>query len=755
MAQFACFIRGSVVFSTLLFSSTLVHGADPVTKTKSALDIAPRDAAFFWSVAHTRKSVERFLSSKAYQRWQELMGAARELAGLEATGPSGITEALEVEESLTQVWSWFDREENRPLRDLLLEMVSHEIFIYGSGEYSEISRELVDFQAKVNQALRREIEEGGDLDVLESADALDLSRLEEAIKKLSLPDTVVGFKIQDTERAESQLMRLKAELPKLLADHPDWLERIRLEKIGRGQFLTITANGSDIPWDELTADGDEENLEKGKRIRDIVTKKSLTVSLGILDGYVLFSFGDTNEHLERFGEGESLLDRPELDRLRQHSGRELISVAYISDDLAKSSYSTQGYFDQIAIYGRAFMQGLELDEMMQGQIGRDLDELAADLKTLSPKPGGFLGFTFFTDRGFEGYQQNWSENLYSDGGEPLALLDHLGGDPLFFAAGRSKYRPQDYAMLVKWLKRADGYVQEFALQQLDEDGIKQAEALRAATTPVLEQIDQAISQMLLPAFRDGQSAFVLDAKLKSEQWHVAQPPSAKPLPMLELALVYGVSDAELLKQGIGQIVDVVNKIAASMHEANPEEIAAFQVPSPAHDETDSAEFFHYPYLEALGVDRKIVPTAGLSKHVLALALSREHTERLLGKQPLQTETDGILAQYAGKPLASAARFNCAGLIDAVMPWVEYGIDQLPTDVPIEALDDVEGDAAEPGAEEGEAKQVDPVLQPEDLKRQFARMMEMIKCFRGSSSVTFVEGKSLVTHYEWHFEDLTE
>ncbi|MEI4927347.1 hypothetical protein Q8G50_33055, partial [Klebsiella pneumoniae] len=73
-----------------------------------------------------------------------------------------------------------------------------------------------------------------------------------------------------------------------------------------------------------------------------------------------------------------------------------------------------------------------------------------------------------------------------------------------------------------------------------------------------------------------------------------------------------------------------------------------------------------------GLDRKIVPNAGLSSDVAVLSISRDHTERLLAATPAKI---GGHVLPADRPLAAASALNFAGLIDAIIPWVDMGFDK--------------------------------------------------------------------------------
>jgi hypothetical protein len=91
-------------------------------------------------------------------------------------------------------------------------------------------------------------------------------------------------------------------------------------------------------------------------------------------------------------------------------------------------------------------------------------------------------------------------------------------------------------------------------------------------------------------------------------------------------------------------------------------------------------------------------------------------------------------------LAAASYFSFARLIDTLHPWIEYGI---------------EAGAGMAGPLLGAAGGVEPT-EPPDVKPiidQVRSVLLVLKSFRGYSSVTYVDGDAMVTHSEWHFQDL--
>ena len=159
-------------------------------------------------------------------------------------------------------------------------------------------------------------------------------------------------------------------------------------------------------------------------------------------------------------------------------------------------------------------------------------------------------------------------------------------------------------------------------------------------------------------------------------------------------------------------------------------VGDFQIPAPKTKVTRSGTFYSYPLPESWGVDPQVNPTAGLSNDVAVVALSTQHAARLLASQPLKVDS-GPLADRS-KPLAGAAYINWAGLVDAVAPWVEFGVDKY-----------LESQAGGPV----------PAGNRAAVQSQVRTVLDVLKCFRGMTSATYMQDGVQVTHHESVFRDL--
>jgi hypothetical protein len=288
-----------------------------------------------------------------------------------------------------------------------------------------------------------------------------------------------------------------------------------------------------------------------------------------------------------------------------------------------------------------------------------------------------------------------------------------------FLVGRSKASVEDYNVLVKWLKRAHEHFEDLGLPQIPDEPRKMYEQFMKKARPLFARLDKATGQMLLPSL-DGQDGLVLDAKLKSRHWHVEMPVADKDLPLPELALLMGVKDAALFRKAFQEYRAVINELIEVVRDLAPPGIPEFKIPEPQTHKVPAGTLYSYPLPDAAGVDRQLVPTAGLSDKLAAFTLSQDHAVRLLTKTPLKVK-EGPLAGAAKKQLAMAGYFDWAGFVDAAAPWFEYAL-----------------------AQGGVGN---------DVLEQVQAAVEILKVLRSHAAVTYLEQGAVVTHSETVIRDL--
>jgi hypothetical protein len=744
-----------------------------VNQDGTSLQIVPQDVAFYMALLRNKEQYDLVLKSKAFAALLEIPFVKQMTEQSEALIDSAPGEAKDL----------FDLPENQELKEVLIDLISDEVFIYGGEGYADILRlQKTIYNQMFSESFKQGFIEGINqsqdgpvtIDVFDPDDAFDpddpieddapidpqeremqramLKFLQENSEELKVPDTVIGFKVSaaNKDAVNKQLSRLEEIISEAMqAAPPQLTDAFARKRIAGADFLTFSVDGSMIPWKEFNWKEEIAPLEDEPGEFDDIPEKlkkvKFTICLGIYKNHLIIYFGESSDYIENLADAALLLNSEKAAPLRKLTDKSIVSVYYVSDAFSRVAASGKEQLDSwMSMFDLAIEADTEaIPEELKPRIRKDLKEFVEDIKVWIPEPGAVLATTIMTDRGYSRLTYQWAESLTLDGTQPLSILNHVGGDPIAFVASRRKGRLEQYKLLAKWMGRLNYYSEEYGLGQLEGEELEQVKLYMAAIKPYLTQLDSITSKMLIPAFEDGQSAIVLDSKLSSKQWHAAMPPSETPLPMFELALVFGISDADLLKSACRQYVQLINEAYVKIRELLPEEQRdfmppEFQVPLPSTRTFENeGTFYWYRFPEVAGADRQIIPTAGLSDRFLTLALNAKHARRLLS--PATISQAGPLGN-ANRPLAAASYFSFARLIDTLHPWIEYGI---------------EAGAGMAGPLLGAAGGVEPT-EPPDVKPiidQVRSVLLVLKSFRGYSSVTYVDGDAMVTHSEWHFQDL--
>jgi len=707
----------AVACAVLALSAPPSRAAD-LDKLDFSIKEIPEDAAYYNVWLRNKEQIDLVANSKAWAKLTSLptLQQAWQLIQLQIQFGPGA-----------QFQAWYGDPANKELVALAGDMLSNEIFIYGganSADFAELVSQMI-ATVRYGPAIAQLSGQGKGLTQDELMQASLFHALANNIDRLQTPDLIIGFKLSNTKPAENQLKRLE-ELAKAAADNEPKLKgRVKREKVAGGDFLTLTLDGTLIPWDEVLAplkDHEEKPGQHAALVKKLAGLKQ-TVAIGIRNGYLLVALGQSTAPLTKLGQGKKLTDRPELQPLAKHADQRLTSVAYLSKAFNTQISANQRDVDGWIQMAEEWIKNADLPADKKTRMKKDLAELAKDLKDNIPEAGAVLSFGFLSKRGSESYNYDWGQHPAVDGSKPLTLLDHVGGSPIFAAVARAKYSPEAYPKMVKWLRTAWTYVDDFAVPQLDETQKEQYQKFMKVAAPLLKRLDETTGQLLLPALADGQVGLVLDAKLSSKQWFVAMPASDKALPMLEPALVVGVSDAAKLEKAFAEYRSLANDVITTVRKIDPDNVPEFKIPSPQTRKLKAGTMYFYP-LPEIGLDKKLLPNAGISDKLAVLTISQEHTERLLTATPLKADS-GPLAD-SKRAMAGAMYLDWPALVDTFYPWAEFGA----------------GLAS--GGDEDKQK---------DTMKQVKDVFDVLKCLRSYSSATYFEGKALVTHGETVWRDL--
>jgi hypothetical protein len=720
----------AALLAALLAGSLVAPARAADATTDTSLPLIPANAAFYGASLRNREQIEACAKSKAWARISALPLYKAAVKRLQQ-------EYNEDEGKLAPLRKWMEQEANRDLVALLTEAVSDEIFFYGGDNWVGFIDLLQQLNAtnRFGPALEAIRSRGENAQSGEARARMLLRVLAENRDKLKTPDLVIGFKIKDTRKAEAQVKRLETILQAVAMQQPLLQGRVKRAKVGDGSFLTVTLDGDMVPWEQVPWNMIEEKEGEFDDLLKTLRKLKLTLSLGVRNGYVLFSIGAGTDGLRQLGgEGPRLVSLPELKPLLGASGKRLTDIGYASKGVhgqATGGNDLSGMAELV----KEVLDAAQVPPDKRKPIVKDVEDLVKEMKPHMPTPGPSVSFTYLTERGCESYVYDHTTYPDRDASQPLPLLQHVGGDPILAVIGRSKSKggAEDYRRISKWVRSVFVHIEPLIQDKLDDEQKEKYDKVRKAVVPLLERFDEVTGTLLVPALADGQAGFVLDARWKSKQWHPALELGDKPLPMPELALVLGVSDAELLEKAMKSYRKILNDALQVAHEHGGEHVPELKLAPPEVKTVKSGKLFVFALPGDWKLDPQVAPTAGLSSRVAVVTLSAGHAERLLTPRPLVIE-GGPLAD-AKRSLAGASYFSCPAFIDALTPWVVLAVEHWQEQL-TEALANVSDDKKA----------------TEDLAGQVRTLLGALKVFHTTTSATTIEGGVVVTHSETVIRD---
>jgi hypothetical protein len=694
--------------------------AGKLDQLDASLRLVPEKAAFYCSSLRLGEQVEAVAKSRAWAKIMEMpvveMGLKlyKEQSTTPGTGPAQIQMALD------------NPQVQRGLA-MLGDMFSHEVFFYGEEDVADVFKLFQQLSTAMNGAnfrtmAARDFGRSGQLGQRQI-----LTTLVENRRLLKVPNLLVGFKLTDTQRAVELLAQVELLGSMALDSNPQTKGHWKRTKVGKFEYLTLSLDGSMIPWDQVhTEELGKMEAKPGDadKLIEHLKKMTLVVALGVRDNYLLASIGPSTAALERLGAGTHLSQRVEFQPLEKFAGGRIASIGYISKAFMAQISNPKQQIEQWRSIAEDAISGAKLKPTQAERIRKDLGDLAKDLKAAMPEPGAAMSFDLLTPRGTEGYGYQWGAYSNFVGSKPLGLLSHLDGSPLTAIVCHGK--PCDvrgYETFVKWLRLGFGYFEEFAVPQMTADEREKFKKFTGEMHPLLERLDKANRTMLLPSLADGQMALVLDAKLRSKHFVKSWPATPMPMPMIEPALVFGVSDAPLLRKACQEYWAVIGGTIRVLRKVDPNSIPEFDLPQPVISKTAAGEIAGYAPPAHCGVDPAIFFNAGLSEHLAVLSVSRRHTERLLATTPLNV---GGLLTEPNRPRALAGFLNWPALVDAATPWVELATKEVLA----------ENSGADAQAIKAQVGPIDP---------QVHTVLELLKVVRGVTFESYYEQNAFVTH----------
>ena len=570
-----------------------------------------------------------------------------------------------------------------------------------------------------------------------------LKTLVENTESIVIPDLVWGFKTTRLDAGKSQLKRIEVLVKLVTQANPDLAESLERKKIAGGEFVSFTVKGSMLPWEDLTREA-AESLDAGQlaKVLDRLRSLRIVVAIGIVGDRVILSIGDSTDHLEKLvvgGGGKGLVSAKAFEPLLEHRGKPITAISYISEPLAKAIAPSADDIEQLAAMSDTIADMADLPEDAAAEARKSLDRVAAGYRRRLPVPGPWMAFSFLTEQGYEGYAWDWSKNLPLDGSKRLELLEHAGGAPLGVLALRLKNDPQQFEDFVSWGEMGWSFFRRYLLPKVDDSGRETFEEVDEHLVPLGGKLADILRTKILPAVADGQVGLVLDAKSKSKRLQRKMPASSEPLPLVEPAIVLGLDDPKLFREGLNELFALADELVDEIREVSPDAVpASYEVPEPEKTKVEGGAVWSFAIPNA-GVDEQVRPSIGLGEDVAVFSFLPKQAGRLLVDTRLET---GSQLSSFDEPLAGAAALDFAGVVDAIQPWVvyltRYGCVQQ-RDGAVDA--DAELDAGDEHEQAREALQQAKVV------------FEAIKSLRAAVAETAIRPDATVTHWRNVIRDM--
>ncbi len=650
----------------ILGSPTAIPAAELPGKS---LDWAPADAAVYVGSFRGREEWRRLADSRAWKKLAELPLAQhfRQQVHTALTDPNS---------QLYMAGQLLQLPENQELLALLADLFGQEHFFYGSAELGALAELAAEINgasrfAPVMQALQRASADEDDDDSEEFSDAQArivaiLEVLNDGRDDLDVPTLMFGFRLSNSERAKTQLKRLEVLANLALAQNEDWKGRFRRQTFDGADYLTLSLEGDQIPWDQIPFSEFETEPGEYDELVEALQELELKISLGVRDDFLLLCLSPSFEPLEKLGDGPALRTRPEVERLEPYGDRPVTGISYMSQDFMQHVGANAQDMTELAAAGREALEELDVDDDARAELGRDLDSVAADLKTLIPPAGAVSAIQFSNATGYESFTFDFGQQPWLVTDQPLGLLSHVGGSPLLAWTVRGRSDPAQVEMLARWYGLARKYWEKFGVPRLDAEQRANYDQVAGLLFPAIDALGETTRNKFLPSF-DGQFALVIDDELRIAGDKLGLPFDDE-MPLPEPALIYGVKDAGLLRSALAAYRTTINKLLADLHALKPEEVPEIEIPSPQMRESAAGALYYYPLPE----QSPVTPHAALSENVAVVAITDSAAQRMLAASQFKAG-DASLVTRAKDEAGQFVSFDWAGAVRLIKPWVHAGL----------------------------------------------------------------------------------
>ena len=718
---------GCALFVALFANAHIAQAAD------LGIDLIPEDAAFLSSTLRGREQYDRIVSSNAFASLKDLKSVKKALDELakQQTQPGN---------PMAIAMMMMQMPDNQEAIALLQDMVATDTFVFGTSSWVTVSKLFRKLQSAQQAANIATITKGTDLeiDAEETQNQLLAQTLAANTDEIVIPDLVWGFHTTQVDSAKKQLDRIEGFATSMAQAQPMLADAIAREKIGAGDFITVTikpdpnlikmAISNSVQFNDM-----EEELEK---ILERINELQLVVALGIVKEHVVLSIGGGTEHLQEMGStGGSLLDTKPFKVVRDSAEKPLTSIWYRSQKLAKAWETSPEDIEQAKKFASAVAEANELTPEATAEAKKLVQELLEGYASRMPEAGPWLAYSYMTDTGYAGEEWNWAKNMPWNGSMPLSF-DYFGGDPLALIALRTKTDAGQFEAFVSWANSLRTFISNTIASTGDDDVKEGFETFDEKIVPLAEELTNTVREKFLPSLKNGQFGLVLDGKATTTKLQTNLPSSTEPLPLIEPAIVLSLDDDKLFREGLSDIFALSDKLLSVIREIDEDAIPSeYRIPDPEEQETEEGKLWTFALPES-GLDEQIQLSIGVGKNAAVFSFTPKQAERILAGSPLQLEGD------FSENLAAAAILDWVAFANIIEPWATYvircgGVQQ-------------EKGTLDPSQTIGPDSETDEVA---DALEQLATIFDVFRCLKSAAAKTSVEEDATVTRWQNRIEDL--
>lgn len=681
----------SIVFASCAGAQVFGRQDNGVESAK----LVPADADVYSVVLRIPEQWNRFASGPVVAKFLEL--------------PS-VDNAIELFRS-----EWTDREgfgatartalENPNTKDGLAfarELISGELFMLGDKNVSQ----WYEAQAKLNDDMR-ELAIKSELSEVDRAVGM-MTKTIKILEKLTVPIVLVGAKCNDVDLALGKIDQLEAVIQLGMSSIPNG--SLIFKNFGRiddarGDRLQLRFDGTQIPWDEFPV-SDIFGDEVIEQFREVVEKKSITITVGMYDGFFVVGVSPSSKALLELGKSKSILDIPEMQVVKEASTKPLTYIGYTSDALSKATFEANlnNFFSRniVTLLGPV-MTLVGQDSPIRDyskNIMEDCKWVDESIAKLVPEFKGSTSLSYLTDDGWERHDYSRTRDVLAESISPLSALEHMGTDPMLFVATRLQSRPEFFQLSRKIVQKIKAQVDQgyemdwsdvggaFSFADMlgpylswffpdqDWDSNLEAENVKSYMDmgwPFLVRLADTWEKKFLPAMSGEHAIVVAGGNLAAKQWFQDMPPSVDPLGLPEFASLCGIKDRATLNSAFEDLFQTCNDLVDAIRTKYPSSIpAGYKIPRPTKSQSKVGETFGYAIPTDFPFPKGMMPQAMFAGNWMIEGYSSKQTESIAETRQLE-KGKGIIDPLTNH--SSASYVNVGKIFEFARPWIRYALSE--------------------------------------------------------------------------------